>query len=97
MNNLYTLSYFRKRLLEAGITSKILIKDYPDADPRYWTVSIFGDKHIMCTCIKERNDIKFEFWDYGVHIGNNRVIKTKSMNVIISSLFQWTAPSFIEE
>ncbi len=89
MNKLYTLSYFRKRLFAAGIESKILIKNYNKDDSRYWTISVFKDKCIFCTCFKNGSDYSFEFWDGGNHLTRRHIIKTMSMNVITKSLFSW--------
>lgn len=86
MNNLYTLGYFRKRLLADGFTSKILINDFSDVDGRYWTISIDSELKIFCTCFKEDGDLSFEFWDGGNRIPGKFVVKTKSMNVIINHL-----------
>lgn len=86
-NKLYTLSYFRKRLSEINLMSKVLISKYPPNDSRYWTISISIDHMIFCTCYKKEDDFYFEFWDGNNNIKTNRyVIKTKSMNVIIEYL-----------
>jgi hypothetical protein len=94
-NKLYTLSYFRQRLFAAGIESKILIKKYIEEDSRYWTISIFKDKCIFCTCFKNNGEPSFEFWDGANYVKNKTTIRTKSMNVIIQSLLSWsdTEPS----
>ena len=89
-NHLYTRGYFRKRLLEAGITSKILLGNYREGDSRYWTLSLFGDDNIFCTCHKnDKDEYYFEFWDGWQKIKNTHIIRTESMNVIISQLFAW--------
>jgi hypothetical protein len=82
MNNLYTLSYFRKRLLSGNLTSKILVNDYEETDRRYWTISI-GSEKIFCTCFREGTSNRFEFWDGGNLLQGRRSISTKSMNVVI--------------
>jgi hypothetical protein len=86
MNNLYTLGYFRKRLLGEGFTSKILINDFSEKDGRYWTISIDTELKIFCTCFREDDEISFEFWDGGNRIMNKFIVKTSSMNVIIHNL-----------
>ena len=90
MNNLYTLSYFRKRLLQEGYTSKILIKDYEKEDVRYWTISIDPKLKILCTCYKflteDGENVFFEFWDGYNKIKMRQTLNTKSMNVIINYL-----------
>lgn len=89
-NKLYTLSYFRKRLNEAGYNSNILIKDYEETDSRYWTIKLFNNKNILCTCYKQtditREDCIFEFWDGGNFYKNRYIICTESMQVVISHL-----------
>lgn len=86
MNNLYTLGYFRKRLLASGLTSQILIKNYDESDRRYWTISIGKVANIFCTCYKKDDVIEFEFWDGGKLIKNKHLITTQSMNVIVNFL-----------
>jgi len=94
MNKLYTLSYFRNRLFAAGIESKILIKNYPENDTRYWTICLFKDYCIYCTCYKyDSESYSFEFWDGGNLIHNRKIIKTLSMNIIIKSIFSWISKS----
>lgn len=89
-NKLYTLSYFRKRLRDSGITSKILIDSYTETDQRYWTISIDPSKKIICTCFKyTENDViqfNFNFSDGNQNLPIDRNIKTESMNVIIDEL-----------
>lgn len=88
-NKLYTLSYFRKRLHSASIGSKILIKNYEiDNDERYWSITLFPKTHnIFCTCYKKEREFWFEFWDGCNNIKNETIIKTKSMNIIIDSVY----------
>jgi hypothetical protein len=89
-NKLYTLSYFRKRLRDAGITSKVLIDSYTEGDKRYWTISIDPENRILCTCFKytEDNILKFYFnlSDGNQNLPIDKTIKTESMNVIIEIL-----------
>jgi len=88
-NKLYTLSYFRKRLLSANISSRILIKTYVvEEDPRYWTLTLFPKTHnIFCTCYKQDTEFWFELWDGGNKLKNELTIRTKSMNVIIDNVY----------
>lgn len=87
-NKLYTLSYFRKRLLDEKIKSKVLVRTYTKDDNRYWTISMFIDLNIFCTCFRVEDDVYFEFWD-GTNNILNRSIRTKSMQVIITSIKTW--------
>lgn len=88
-NKLYTLSYFRKRIHSASIDSKILVKKYNvEDDSRYWTVTLFPKTHnIFCTCYKEDGEYWFELWDGGNKLKNETTIRTKSMNIIIDSVY----------
>jgi hypothetical protein len=88
-NKLYTLSYFRKRLHSASIDSRILVKAFVvDGDTRYWTLSLFPKTHnIFCTCYKDETEFWFELWDGGNKLKNETIIRTKSMNVVIDSIY----------
>lgn len=60
-NKIYTLSYFRKRLLDNNIPSIRLINSFEKDDPRYWMILICpGKNNIICTCYKTSPD-KFFF------------------------------------
>jgi hypothetical protein len=89
MNKLYTLGYFRKRLMDAGIKSDVIVKKYPERDSRYWTLSLCGDRYLFCTCHKTDDECYFEFWDGGQIIQARRIVKTQSMNVVIAKVFNW--------
>lgn len=85
-NKIYTLSYFRKRLKDSDITSKILCDTY--FDKRYWTISIDNKLRIQCTCFKYEDNGELEYYFYFTDgrqkILMDKIIKTDSMNVIIS-------------
>jgi hypothetical protein len=85
-NKLYTLSYFRKRLKDANISSIVLLDKYDECDYRYWSISIDNIRNILCTCMKHEDEYYFVFSDCRQHILNNKIIKTESMNVIIEFL-----------
>ena len=90
-NKLYTLSYFRKRLNEVGVSSKILINDYSENDKRYWTISIDDKLKILCTCIKYSDSdgtikSEFHFSDSKQNFKMDMVRVTASMEDIISML-----------
>lgn len=89
-NKLYTLGYFRKRLKDANIESKILIDTFPQNDTRKWMISIFKDLSIICTCLKTiegENTNQFYFCDHGQKVKPfNYILKTDSFNVIIEFL-----------
>jgi len=87
-NKLYTLSYFRKRLKDVNIPSIVFVKEYELKDSRKWTISLFGKKHIFCTCMKEQTTFgtTFEFSDGGNYYKNRWFFCTESMQVIIEHL-----------
>ena len=97
-NNLYTKSYFKKRLREAGIRvsdvayvveqkdgeSKYANVKFDDKDTRYWLVLIDGGRaNIECTCIRSGDETMFTM----VYPNQAKItIKTKSMATIIENL-----------
>lgn len=83
-NKLYTLSYFRKRLFNAGYSSKILIDRFDDS--RYWMISIGDVAKIICVCYKDGENYYFELFDGKNKIKQNMIIHTQSMNVITEAL-----------
>lgn len=90
-NKLYTLSYFRKRLKEAGIYANILFENYDPLDKRYWTINITEELNIFCTCFKYLDQdgmqiVRFHFTDGNQRLGLDKNIQTESMNVIIEML-----------
>ena len=89
-NKLYTLSYFKKRLRDAGYNSITLFNSYKEDDNRYWTILI-GENNIQCTCLKYLNETKqivysFSFIDHNQNLRIDKNISTHSMNVIIEML-----------
>jgi hypothetical protein len=84
-NKLYTLSYFRKRLLDSKIKSRIIIDKFSDNDSRYWSIIIDPNKsNIACTCYKKSSD-EFKFM-FQIPNGNTVSLKTLSMDVIINTI-----------
>ena len=89
-NKLYTLSYFKKRLRQAGWKVGVLIPSYSDHDKRYWTICI-GEDVIFCTCLKyidEEGDLVtyFHFSDNNQKLMIDKTISTQSMKVILEFL-----------
>ena len=79
-NNLYTKSYFIKRLKDKQLFVVPLI-DYPQNDIRKWTINIEPKNYnILCTCIKESSK---NFWfKFDCQQKNNIIVNTKSMETI---------------
>ena len=85
-NNLYTKSYFIKRLLEAGYFVTRVIDKYPDSDDRYWTVVVMERKdcnRAMITCVKP--DEGFYFRINGPNDTNIK-LETLSMNIVCETV-----------
>ena len=91
-NNLYTSSYFIKRLKDSGFIVVKIWYGFADSDPRKWTILVDpGDASIFVTCFQnkeDKGDIMFEMNDGGRRYPKNFSIKTDSMEVIISSLVE---------
>ena len=96
-NKLTTLGYFKKRLRDSGYMVNDLYRGYAFSDPRAWTVIIDpGCASIFCTCYINANstdlknssigDFYFELYDGGQYIPNRFIIKTSSIEVLISTL-----------
>lgn len=89
-NNIYTPSYFMKRMKDSGFAIWKMFDKYGPHDSRYWTMIIDpGGYSIWVTCYlnrEELNDVCFEFNDGGVRIPRNFIIKTSSAETIISNL-----------
>jgi len=88
-NHLFTLSYFRKRLFDEDILTKVLIKNYSREDSRYWTISIHPERQIFCTCFRDGERFWFEFSDGKNLLKNSLRIETLSMKVITKSITEW--------
>jgi len=85
-NKLYTLSYFRKRLREAGILSDVVIDKFHKDDPRYWMLLLSRNYlNLFLICYKNNEDFFFKIQTPSFY---NFEIRTKSMKVIIDSIFK---------
>lgn len=85
-NNLYTKSYFIKRLIGCSYFVYRVIDKYPDRDTRYWTVYVrdMDGNTVIITCIKP--DLgEFYFRIYGPN-DTNIVLETLSMNVVAETI-----------
>lgn len=83
-NKLYTLSYFRKRLKDAGISSVRLINKFSDDDERYWAILVDpGRRNVIAICYKS-DSLNFHFRIITPTL-SNFIISTKSMNVIVEN------------
>lgn len=88
-NNLYTQSYFVKRLVEAGFDVKRLNIEFETKDTRKWTILVnFKDVpqkcNIIITCIKNSTD---DFFFKLMTIDSIEFcIRTMSMEIVIEQL-----------
>ena len=84
-NKIYTKSYFKKRLLEAGFTIKDPEINYDLIESRYWSLVVdVGRKNIFVTCYRVSFD---NFWfNFSSEKVSNFKIYTKSMEVIEEQL-----------
>ncbi len=90
-NKIYTLSYFRKRLVENDISSVRLINSFETDDTRYWMILISpGKQNIICTCYRSSPD-RF-FFKLNTKKGDLQ-IHTLSMEVLITELKHIIEPS----
>jgi len=79
-NNVYTKSYFIKRMKDNGFHINTLVV-YPESDIRSWTININPKLHdILCTCYKE-NSQNFYF-NFQCQQNNSITVKTMSMKTI---------------
>ena len=93
-NNLYTFSYFKKRLVDSGYTVTQIYNSFSanPKDARYWMCVIQPGKiiegknslPIVCTCFKSYDEVKFLFSDGNQKIVWDKPLVTKSMLVIVN-------------
>lgn len=92
-NNIYTPSYFMKRMKDSGFGIWKIFDKYGPHDSRYWTMLIDpGGFSVWVTCHLNRDELKdvcFELNDGGVRIPRNFIIKTASMQTLINNLLQF--------
>ena len=92
-NNIYTPSYFMKRMKDNGYGIWKIFDKYGPHDSRYWTMLIDpGGYSVWVTCHLNREELKdvcFEINDGGVRIPRNFIIKTASVQTFINNLLQF--------
>ena len=84
-NNLYTKSYFIKRLIETGYFVYRVVDRFDDSDIRYWMVYVRdrSNRIVVITCVKPDNDFYFRI--NGPNDSNIK-LETLSMNVVIETI-----------
>ncbi len=100
-NNIKTCGYFIKRLRDSNFIAIRLFQEYDISDPRKWTIMVDPSGiSLMITCYENKpfkNDILFEFNDGANRFPKNYNIKTKSMEVIITTLIEKGVPQKTED
>jgi hypothetical protein len=91
INNIHTLSYFKKRLKDSGYVVYDIMNSFSLEDPRKWTILVNPSlESVFVTCVVNRNGLgdlpEFEINDGGMRFQRNLIIKTKSMEVIMNML-----------
>lgn len=92
-NKVTTLGYFMKRMRDSGYRVDRLFDSYNSTDPRAWTVIVDpGVASLFCTCYINRADIDdnyFELYDGGQFIPSRFILKTSSIEILISYLVKY--------
>lgn len=85
-NNLYTKSYFIKRLIEFSYFVYRVVDKFPDNDNRYWTVYVrdMDGNTVIITCVKPDDD-DFYFRINGPNDSNIK-LETLSMNIVAETI-----------
>lgn len=85
-NNLYTKSYFIKRLIEFRYFVYRVVDQYPDNDIRYWTVYVrdLAGNTAIISCVKPDAD-DFYFRINGPNDSNIK-LETLSMNIVAETI-----------
>ena len=89
-NKLYTLSYFKKRIIEHGFDVTKLNIQYESNDLRKWTIVVNKHKsnykmNILITCFKNEKTKEFSFKFQGQR-QKEFILETLTMNLIIEIL-----------
>lgn len=91
-NKITTGGYFLKRLKDSGFIAIRLFNSYGILDPRRWSIMVDpGGSSLIITCYENKEfhgDIFFEFNDGGNKFPKNYNLKTKSMEVIVTTLIE---------
>jgi hypothetical protein len=91
-NSIKTPAYFCKRLRDNGFIVLKLFNGYSIQDPRRWTILVDpGKSSTFVTCFSNKNfngDVMFEINDGGIRFPKNFILKTESIEVVISYLIR---------
>ena len=91
-NNITTQGYFVKRLRDSGFIVVKLFDKYAQHDPRKWSVMVDpSNSSVIITCYQNKEfngDVLFEINDGGNRFIKNFNLKTRSMEIIITTLLE---------
>ena len=91
-NNIKTQSYFIKRLRDSGFVTIKLFDAYGEADPRKWSIMVDpSGASVLITCYVNKEtlgDVVFELNDGGNKFPKNFHLKTRSMEIIVTTLIE---------
>jgi len=100
-NSITTLSYFVKRLRDSSFIVLKMFDQYGPHDPRKWSIMIDpGGQSLLVTCYENKEfvgDEYFELNDGGNKFPKNFNLKTKSMEIIITTLIEKKIPQKTED
>lgn len=95
-NKLTTCGYFTKRLRDNGFVVIRSFSDYSQIDPRKWSIIVDpSGASLVITCYQnkdDRDDVVFEFNDGGAYFRKNFLLKTDSMEIVITNLIEHNIP-----
>ncbi len=92
-NKISTLGYFTKRLKDSGYVVWKIFDQYNIGDNRKWTVLVNPGFHsLYITCLVNMEEIDdtpaFQFDDGNAYVRQNLIIKTNTMEAIVSHLHE---------
>ena len=92
-NKISTLGYFTKRLKDSGYVVWKMFDQYNIGDNRKWTVLINPGFHsLYITCLVNMEEVDdtpaFQFDDGNTYIRKNLIIKTNTIEAIVSHLHE---------
>lgn len=91
-NKVTTCGYFIKRLRDSGYNVNRIFTDYGQGDHRRWTIVVNpGVQTLFITCTFNKtfkDEVVFEFDDGGNNFQRNFSLKTESMEVVVTYLYE---------
>ena len=95
-NKVTTCGYFTKRLRDNGFIVIRGFSDYAHSDPRKWSIIVDpAGASLFITCYQnkeDKDDVVFDFNDGGAYFRKNFLLKTTSMEIVITNLIEQNIP-----